>query len=306
MDKPHRWLEVSLICSGELAEAIAEALSRFAENGVVMESLTTFDTTDYEFKATGDVRVAAYLENTPDLEQTRLQIEQTLWHYQAIMPIPELKYQWIQDEDWMAAWKKNYQPIQVGKEFLILPAWLEQNPHETRTVIRIDPAMAFGTGTHPSTQLCLQAIEDFLLSTQNVIDLGCGSGILAIAALKRGASYALAVDTDELAVSATQSNAVFNGIHNHLDAHRGSLDDILHGDYAIQNAPLVLANILAPVLIRLLKEGLSHLITPQGTLVMAGILETQADDVILAAKTAGLTYIKRYQKDDWVALLFTS
>ena len=148
------------------------------------------------------------------------------------------------------------------------------------------------------------AIEDYLEVGNDVIDIGCGSGILAIAALTLGASYALAVDTDDLAVEATKKNSIINKRHAMLASHRGSLDDSLHVDYAIRQAPLVLANILAPGLIQLLKEGLAKTIAPGGKLVMAGILDTQAESVIQASKTAGLNLDNQYQQDDWVALVF--
>jgi len=302
--KPLGWLEVSVICNGEIGEAVAEVMARFAENGVVIESITEFDQNAYEQVETDNVRVLCYLAKDENVEQKSLQLQESLWHLSQISPIAAPQLQTIQDEDWMASWKNNYKPIKVGKNWLILPAWIEPDPSETRQIIRIDPAMAFGTGTHPSTQLCLLAIEDYLKVGQDVIDLGCGSGILAIAALKLGASYALAVDTDDLAVEATKKNAIINKIHTNLASHRGSLDDILHGDYVIRQAPLVLANILAPVLIQLLKEGLARTITPGGKLVMAGILETQAESVIQASKTAGLNLVNQYQQDDWVALVF--
>lgn len=302
--KPLGWLEVSVICNGEIGEAVAEVMARFAENGVVIESITEFDQKAYEQVETDKVRVLCYLNNDENVEQKSLQLQESLWHLSQISPIAAPQLQTIQDEDWMASWKNNYKPIKVGKNWLILPAWIEPDPSETRQIIRIDPAMAFGTGTHPSTQLCLLAIEDYLKVGQDVIDLGCGSGILAIAALKLGASYALAVDTDDLAVEATKKNAIINKIHTNLASHRGSLDDILHGDYVIRQAPLVLANILVPVLIQLLKEGLARTISPGGKLVMAGILETQAESVIQASKTAGLNLVNQYQQDDWVALVF--
>jgi ribosomal protein L11 methyltransferase len=203
----------------------------------------------------------------------------------------------------MTVWKQNYQPLRVGKNWLILPAWLELPEGETRRVVRIDPAMAFGTGTHPSTQLCLLAIEDTIRPGQPVIDLGCGSGILSIAALKAGASQALAVDIDEQAVIATHANARINAIDEKVEAVQGSLADILTGKYSLQQAPLVLANILAPVLIRLFDEGLADLIAPGGKLVLAGILENQAEDVLSAARARGLNLIAKYQQEDWVGLV---
>ena len=170
-------------------------------------------------------------------------------------------------------------------------------------MVRIDPAMAFGTGTHPSTQLCLLAIEDSIRAGEPVIDLGCGSGILSIAALKLGVRHALAVDIDEQAVIATLNNARINAIGDELEAEQGSLADILAGKYALKQAPLVLANILAPVLVRLFDEGLARLVAPGGKLVLAGILENQAEDVLSAARAQGMDLIARYQQEDWVALV---
>lgn len=305
VDNIYRWLEISITCSGELAEALAETMSRYIKNGVAIESLTTFDTADYEFKATGDVKVSVYLENDSSLDLTRQKIEEAVWHFSQIVSIPEPQFREISDEDWMASWKRHYQPIYIGKKFLVLPAWIDAKPDEKRTVIRIDPAMAFGTGTHPSTQLCLLAIEDYLEQGVDVIDLGCGSGILAIAALKHGAEYALAVDTDQNAVDATRTNASLNNIEDNLGTYKGSLDDISHGNYPLTQASFVLANILAPVIIKLFKEGLAKTLKPDGIMVLAGILENQAEQVLTAIKTSGLRLLQQYQINDWVALVVT-
>jgi ribosomal protein L11 methyltransferase len=283
-NKPKAWMEVSLKCSGELAEAVAEVFARYCPEGVVLDNVTTYDAEKHEHIPTGMMRVAAYLPQDDDLESKKRSLEEALWYMGRIVPLPAPEFISIEDQDWMTVWKQNYQPLRVGKNWLILPAWLELPEGETRRVVRIDPAMAFGTGTHPSTQLCLLAIEDTIRPGQPVIDLGCGSGILSIAALKAGASQALAVDIDEQAV-------------------QGSLADILTGKYSLQQAPLVLANILAPVLIRLFVEGLADLIAPGGKLVLAGILENQAEDVLSAARARGLNLITKYQQEDWVGLV---
>ena len=125
-----------------------------------------------------------------------------MWYLNAIRQLPQPVYSEIADQNWMAAWKEHYHPIVIGKKLLILPAWMEQKDM-TRVAVKIDPSMAFGTGTHPSTQLCLELIEDYTQPGQPVIDIGCGSGILSIAALKLGASHALAVDIDAESVKAT-------------------------------------------------------------------------------------------------------
>lgn len=296
-------MEVTLECSGELAEAVAEVFARYCPEGVVLDNITTYDAEKHEHIPTGMMRVAAYLSQDDDLESKKRSLEEALWYMGRIVPLPAPEFISIEDQDWMTVWKQNYQPLRVGKSWLILPAWLELPEGETRRVVRIDPAMAFGTGTHPSTQLCLLAIEDTIRPGQPVIDLGCGSGILSIAALKAGASQALAVDIDEQAVSATYANARINAIDDKVEAAQGSLADILTGKYSLQQAPLVLANILAPVLIRLFEEGLADLIAPGGKLVLAGILENQAEDVLAAARARGLDLIAKYQQEDWVGLV---
>lgn len=296
-------MEVSLKCSGELAEAVAEVFARYCPEGVVLDNVTRYDAEKHEHIPTGMMRVAAYLPQDDELESKKRSLEEALWYMGRIVPLPAPEFISIEDQDWMTVWKQNYQPLRVGKNWLILPAWLELPEGETRRVVRIDPAMAFGTGTHPSTQLCLLAIEDTIRPGQPVIDLGCGSGILSIAALKAGASQALAVDIDEQAVIATHANARINAIDEKVEAVQGSLADILTGKYSLQQAPLVLANILAPVLIRLFDEGLADLIAPGGKLVLAGILENQAEDVLSAARARGLNLITKYQQEDWVGLV---
>lgn len=304
MDEAKRaWLEVSLECSGELAETAAEVFSRYAPDGVVINAITRYDEERHEQVPTNQVRVVAYFPQDEALESKRMSLEEAFWHLRQIVPIPELEYKPIDDQDWMAAWKQHYQPIKIGNQWLIVPAWMAVDPDESRTIVRIDPAMAFGTGTHPTTQLCLLAIEDYLAPGQPVIDLGCGSGILAIAALKAGASAALAVDTDKAAVQATQSNARLNGITTELEIGQASLAEILGGQFNIQQAHLVLTNILAPVIISFFDQGLAQLLTPGGKLVLSGILENQAEDVLLAGRKAGLELHKRYQIEDWVALV---
>jgi ribosomal protein L11 methyltransferase len=297
------WLEVSLACNGELAEAAAEILARFATSGVVIESITQFDPERHEYVPTEKVRVAAFLPQDEVLESTRLQLEEAYWHLRQIADLPDLQFKLIEDQDWMAAWKQHYQPLKIGKKWLVLPAWTAADPAESRTIVHIDPAMAFGTGTHPTTQLCLLALEDYLEPDQTVIDLGCGSGILAIAALKAGAAFALALDTDPQAVQATLHNAHLNEVQTKLQVARGSLVDVLDGRFELKQAHLVLANILAPVLVQLFKQGLARLTQPGGSIVLSGILENQADEVLAAGREAGLELHQRYQAEDWIALV---
>jgi ribosomal protein L11 methyltransferase len=167
--------------------------------------------------------------------------------------------------------------------------------------------MAFGTGTHPTTQLCLSLVEDYFTQSENrqglrVIDIGCGSGILSIAALKLGAEKALGLDIDPEAIQASRDNAVINGVMNQLELGIGSVTELIAGKFGIQMAQLVLANILAPVLVQLLDQGLGELVMPEGWLILSGILEEQSTEVESALQSFGFHLVRKSQMGDWIAL----
>ena len=292
------WLEISLTVESELAEAVVEVLTRYVSNGVVVESGVVYNDAEDEGTPVDPVRVYGYLPTSETLEEKRQRVEEALWHLGQIKPLPAPTYRVIEDEDWMAAWKKHYRPIPVGKRLLVLPAWYEHNDTE-RVAVRIDPSMAFGTGTHPSTQLCLEMVEQYVQPGHPVIDIGCGSGILSIAALKLGASHALGVDIDEASILASQENASLNDVA--IETLLGSVAEIQKGA-SLQQAPLVVANILAPVIIRLFDAGLSNLLSPDGVMILSGILDVQAMSVIQAADQYGLHLLEEKKMGDWVAL----
>lgn len=297
-----RWLEVSLTVTGELAESVAEVLDRFASGGVVVESGVIYDEEESEGVPVGPVRVYGYLPVDEFLEEKRQRLLEALWYLGRIQQLPEPTFKPVLDEDWMAAWKKHYHPIPIGQRLLVLPAWIEQTDL-TRIAVKIDPSMAFGTGTHPTTQLCMEMIEKHLIPGQSVIDVGCGSGILSIAALKLGAGHALGVDIDSAAVKSTRENAEANGVLPSLETGLGSVDEIRQGQFSQKQAPLVLANILAPIIIRLFGAGLAELVQPGGKIILSGILEGQAAGVRQAAEAAGLRYLETAQQLDWVAIV---
>lgn len=298
-----KWLEISVTVDDEMAEAVAEVLSRYVSQGVVMERNVKFNDAEDEGTPYGPVKVYGYLVVDESLEETRQRVLEGLWYLGRIRPLPEPTYRTIDDQNWMAAWKEHYHPIPIGEKLLILPAWIEQSDM-SRVAVKIDPSMAFGTGTHPTTQLCMQAVEKYTTPGVDVIDVGCGSGILSIAALKMGAGRALAVDIDNAAVRSTLENGAANDILQGLETGLGSVAEVLEGRFSYRQAPLVLANILAPVLIRLFEIGLADLVTPGGRLVLSGILEPQAADVIAAAQAKGLTHLETLQMNDWVAIVF--
>ncbi len=310
------WLEISLTLNGELAEAVADVLARFAPNGVTTEQAVNFINDEDEGTPVGPITVRAYLPVDERIEETRRKLEDAMYYLGMIQPLPALTFTPVADQNWMEAWKERYQPIPIGMKLIIVPAWLE-SPDDTRIPIRIDPGMAFGTGTHPSTQLCLELIEqifDGRLPTQSqmlpsivrcpssVIDIGCGSGILSIAALKLGAASALGVDIDEASIKASRENAEQNGVGDELFLGLGSVEEILAGKFPFQQAPVVMANILAPVIIRLFDAGMADLLLPGGVIILSGILQEQAGSVVESAESKGLSLVEQLQMGDWVAL----
>ena len=297
-----KWLEVSLTVDPELGEAISEVLSRFVSGGVVVESNVKYNDAEDEGTAYGPVRVYGYLPIDEQIEDTRQKVTEALYYLGMIQPMPEPTFKAIIDEDWMTAWKVHYHPIPIGKRLLILPAWIAPAPDEKRIPVKIDPSMAFGTGTHPTTQLCMEILEDTVIPGQPVIDVGCGSGILSIGALKLDASHALGVDIDNAAVISTRENATANQVMERMEVGIGSVSEILDGKFSLRAAPLVLANILAPVIIRLFDIGLADLVEAGGTLVLSGILDTQADGVIEAAQQKGLVFVEQRHITDWVVI----
>jgi ribosomal protein L11 methyltransferase len=299
------WLEVSLTVDGELAEAVAEVLARYIPAGVVIESTAVSAGPEGENGQTvGPLRVCGYLPRDDQLEKTRRKIEEGLWYLGRIIALPAPVFQPFREVNWVESWKQHYHPIPVGEGLMIVPAWLEPETGG-RLPIRIDPGMAFGTGTHPTTQLCLAITEKYFRqvgSSPGVLDIGCGSGILAIAALKLGARDALGVDIDPLAMDAARQNATLNGVLERLELGVGSVAEIHQGQFSLRQGELVFANILAPVLVRLLDEGLGELVLPGGWLVLSGILVEQFPEVESALTRHKLTLIERLQSGDWVAL----
>jgi ribosomal protein L11 methyltransferase len=301
METQYHWLEISLEVDGELAEAVAEVLSRFIPSGVVVES-TAVAVSGEGGQASGPLRVCGYLPMDGQVDEVRQQIEEALWYLGRIQSLPAPVFTQLENADWSEAWKKNFRPLEIGQRLLISPSWITPVKGD-RQIIYIDPGMAFGTGTHPTTQLCLQLVEEFVKPGKYVIDLGCGSGILALAALKLGAGHALGVDTDPDALRVAAENARRNGLAARLTLREGSLDSILQQKAGLRQAPLVLVNILAPVIIRLLGGELGSLLAPGGHLVLSGILEEQVDSVVAAMHSNGISLIKQEQKGDWAALV---
>lgn len=200
------------------------------------------------------------------------------------------------EEDWRNNWKKYFNPMPVGEKLLIRPSWRDDYDPNGRVVLNIDPGLAFGTGNHETTRLCLEAVERYLKEGDTVLDVGCGSGILAIASLLLGAGSAVGVDIDETAVKTAKENAEINNVADRFTAITGDLTEKVTGKYN-----LIVANIVADA-IMFLSKGVKEFMTPDTVYIMSGIIDTRADEVI-SAISPDFEIIEKYEDKGWVCLV---
>jgi ribosomal protein L11 methyltransferase len=301
------WLEVSLRTDGEGAEAVADALRPFAyQESVVLEQRGDDSSAEPE-ALEPHVTVKIYVAEADDSPELRRRIEEILYHLGRLYPLPAPVFRELADEDWANAWKDHYHPFRLGRRIVIWPAWLaRESDGDARpddVVLALDPGMAFGTGLHPTTQSCLQALENIVAPGMSVLDAGTGSGILSIAAAKLGAAEVAAFDTDALAVRATLDNAAQNGVSDRLHVWRGELDSS-RAETARQAWDVVVANILAPVIIQLLSEkDLLSYVAPDGRLILSGIIEEQGPEVVEALTAACGQALDVLTSGDWVTFI---
>jgi len=295
-----KWIELSLSVDGELAEAVSEVLSRYAPSGVAAEAVVA---PDESHQLTGMVIVRTYLPIDENLNPTKENIERGLWHLSQIRPLPQPHYRELESADWENAWREHYHPIPIGRSLLILPPWYDVEAGSRKPLI-IEPGMAFGTGTHPTTQLCLSLMETFLRPGTTAVDLGCGSGILSIAAVLLGARTVLALDIDQIAVETTLANAGRNGVADAILARQGSLEDLagLVQETGVSRPTLLVANILAGVLTEMLQSGLAESVEPDGVLILSGVLEEQLPGLLEQAEKQGLATRQVRGDGDWRAV----
>lgn len=296
-----RWIEVSLRADGESAEAIAEVLARYGHQGVSIERTgippDTWD--ESEIPPPQMVTLRAYFPDDDRIEATKTELEAALGHMRLMYPMPQPAYQTLNAEDWSEAWKAHYQPLRIGRRLLIRPRWIDVAPAPGDIEIALDPGMAFGTGTHPTTQLCLEALERHSKPALDALDLGSGSGILAIAAAKLGARKVLALDIDPVATAATADNARANGVSDKIIAECGGLETVLP---SARRFDLVIVNILARVIMQLAEAGLGEIVRPGGAAIFSGIIDSQLAEVEAALRRTGLQPCARRQRGDWVLI----
>ncbi len=284
---------------GESAEAVADVLQRFGHQGVSLEQdgipPDTWD--EDEVPPPENLILRAYFLDDHDFPGKRTEFETALGHMQLMYPMPIPSYSTVQEDDWAEAWKAHYQPLRVGKRLLVRPMWVDVDLAQEDIEITLDPGMAFGTGTHPTTQLCLEALESLIEPAQDVLDLGSGSGILSIAAAKLGAGKVLALDIDPIAVQATGENAVSNGVAHQIVAEQGSLETVMS---SARRFDIVIVNILARIIIEMTERQLGQIVRPGGIAIFSGIIDTQVDEVEAGLRRTGLTPFARRGMGDWM------
>jgi ribosomal protein L11 methyltransferase len=256
--------------------------------------------------------VKTYLPVDGSADGAQRRLEEGLWHLSQIYPIPEPDIRELAEEDWTEAWKQQYHRLRVGQSIFIVPAWEAYEPASGEIVIQLEPGMAFGTGLHPTTQLCLEMMEKHLRPGCTVLDVGTGSGVLAISAAKLGARSVLALDADPMAVTVAQENVEMNGVTERVTVRHGSLPggDAVPRHFATDGSldlletgefDLVIINILAPVIVGMAPALMTRL-QPEGQLIAAGLIESQEREVVETLGKQGLQVFNRAQEKDWVSL----
>jgi len=284
------WWEIKILAHPSLEETLFWRLEKFGCSGTATEPKGQ------------SLLIRAYI---PQIKVQLLDLAAlSLWIYQDALlvnlPQPLMRWRLIEEEDWASSWKKHWQPTEIGDRFLICPAWLTPPDNCERLVLRLDPGVAFGTGTHATTQLCLESLEMRLTTvTEEVViaDIGCGSGILSIGALLLGAHKVYAVDNDPLAVESARANRHLNQIHpDYLVINQGSITELL--EVLPDKVDGIVCNILADVIIELLPQ-FSALIKPQGWAILSGILLEQTQAIASALEQNDWEVAALWKRQEW-------
>lgn len=303
------WVEVSVETKTEAADLVTAAFTDIGAGGVEIDDPALinayidegrWDYRDMERKPeTGMVVVRSYLANDEELDGKVRTLKASLEYMKergADLGTAKVSTNIRNDEDWVDNWKKYFHTDKVGKNLVIQPSWEEYEAQPDDIVLSLDPGAAFGTGTHPTTSMCLRALEELVKPDMTVFDVGTGSGVLAIAAAKLGASKVVAADYDATAVKSAKFNSAENGTESIIEIKQSDLLKEFSG-----KAKLITANLIADLVIRLFDELDDHL-EKGGRLLASGIILSREEDVVAAAKLHGLFIVQRHEEKEWLAL----
>ena len=296
-----RWLELTVTADNEAIEPVSEIFGRLGHGSAVRPTRLIRDPND-ELAAREDVtapyEITAHLPDDAAAPAAIEATERALWHLQAfgLRPVGELRVRPVEDSDWEQAWRDGYVPQRIGR-VVVVPSWLSEPIGADEVELQLDPGMAFGTGLHPTTRGCLTLLQRIGPMPPAVLDVGSGSGILALAALRLGAERAVCWDIDPVAVEATRANAAANGLGERVTAQLGTPPALPGGE----RFGLVLANLVAALLVEL-APPLAGYTDPGGTLLAGGIIADRADEVLGALGKAGFALRERLDNGEWVSL----
>jgi ribosomal protein L11 methyltransferase len=298
---PESWLELSSVSEPEAADAVAEVFGRWGR-GVAIDQpvLQAPDGDGGWIDPNKNVVVKTYIPVDEEAEEKRRLLEEAAWHLGRLRHVEPLQTRVIAEEDWASSWKRFFFPHRVGKRLVIVPSWRRRARGPDDLVIRLDPGMAFGTGLHPTTRMCLALLEEHVRPGDWVFDFGCGSAILSIAAARLGAERIEAVDVDAIAVEVAKENARRNKAARTIRVRKATVEP----GQAVPGAPfdVVAANINAFVL-KNAAEGLTTATKPGRPAILSGILVAGAADVRATYERAGWQHVETRVDGDWVAMV---
>lgn len=289
-----QWIELSVDVHPEAVDAVANVFQEYGTGGVAIQQPIQSDDEGQEpARFVGMPTVTGYIPLTDRAEEQERRLEEALWHLQAfnLSPVGPVRRRVIDEEDWANAWKEHFHPLRIGR-VVIKPSWREWERQPEELIVELDPGMAFGTGLHPTTRLTLQGLQSRVRPGMEVLDLGTGSGILAIPAAMMGAEVT-ATDISEVAVEVARRNVADNGMGEHVRVLEGSIDVVAGRTY-----DLILANIIASVLAELAPD-LAAALRPGAELLASGIIEERSDLVREAFRAAGLELVEEESEGDW-------
>ncbi len=301
------WIEITVDAPDRDTETLAAKLEELGVQGLVIEDAADID--DF-LRESGPYWAGvdeAFLEQRKGLARVKFYLpageagEKSLEELAPALAAAGYPFRRAsrRDEDWENNWKEYYRPIPVGRRLLILPEWLRDTPAEGRIPLLLDPGLSFGTGAHPSTRMCLEALEPLAPRAERVLDLGCGSGILAIAALLLGAGSALGCDIDPAVPAIAAENAALNGVEGRFSVLCGDAagDEALRAALGGKDYDLVFLNIVADVILRLLPEA-PRWLKPGGTLLLSGVIDGREEEIAAALRSGGWRFEER-KLGDW-------
>ncbi|SDP56147.1 50S ribosomal protein L11 methyltransferase [Halobacillus aidingensis] len=306
-----KWSEVCIHTTTEAIEPVSNILHESGASGVVIEDPSDmkrkktqlgeiYELNPDDYPAEG-VYVKAYLPMNSFLGETVDGIKKTvsnLTEFGIDIGHNNVTISEIHEEDWATAWKKYYKPVKISEKITIIPTWEDYTPVSSdEIIIEMDPGMAFGTGTHPTTVLSIQALEQYLEKGDKVLDVGAGSGILSVASVLLGAEHAYAYDLDDVAVSSTKNNAALNGVEDKVTS---KLNDLLEGvDW---EADLIVSNILAEIIVKFTDDAY-RVVKPGGYFITCGIISGRKEMVREQLIQSGFEIVETNKMEDWVSII---